>query len=269
MASPALLGWIGTDGALERVETSLIDPAPKDLALVVVACSDYRLKGFLRAAAGGRVAKEILRPAGLYAVRYLAATLIDHDNQDAPDAVQALAAVLNAVWARIGSQPDQWLNSLALLGKRIAAVAYTTGDSRFYAADGEMFAAPPQMFAQPSPEPAPAGANASRPKAAGYRHDPNLQILVEADGAKTLAPKLLRDAGGLRVFLQKHGGAEVLEIMKNMLLRNMLDGKPIHSIKSWRFFEAAIAEEMHNSNVSAMGIRPGDVFGAHKWKANA
>jgi hypothetical protein len=57
--------------------------------------------------------------------------------------------------------------------------------------------------------------------------------------------------------------------MANVLRRHMVDGgNGVSSIKSWRYFEAAIAEDMHLRKLIAEGIRPGDVFGAHKGKAN-
>ena len=95
--------------------------------------------------------------------------------------------------------------------------------------------------------------------------DGNLKALIDADGAKTLAPKLRRDAAGLRDFLQKHG-PEALAMMASVLRHHMITGKPIGSVKSWRFFGAAIAEERHLRSLVAEGVRPGDVLGAHKWR---
>ncbi len=51
----------------------------------------------------GRVAREILTAPGLYAVRRLAAALVTDETEPA----EALAAVLNAMWVRVGSRPDE------------------------------------------------------------------------------------------------------------------------------------------------------------------
>ena len=79
------------------------------------------------------------------------------------------------------------------------------------------------------------------------------------------ATKLRRDATGLRDFLGAHG-PEALAIMVGVLRRHMITGKPIGSVKSWRFFEAAIAQERHLRSLVVEGVRPGDVMGRHKWR---
>jgi hypothetical protein len=101
------------------------------LAEITALAPDPDLVRLIRAATGDRVAPEILSPAGLHAIRRLVATLV-------PEAIgmeagEALVAVLNAIQARIGDRADEWLNSLALLGKRMAAAAYTETGTDFFA----------------------------------------------------------------------------------------------------------------------------------------
>src|SRR5262249_36435392 len=98
--------------------------------------------------------------------------------------------------------------------------------------------------------------------------DPDLLSLVEADPAKTLASKLLRNAAGLQAFLAKHGGEQALKVMVGILWRHAVVGKPIGSVKSWNFFKAAVIEEQHKRMLQEQGVRPGDFFGAHKkWRS--
>jgi hypothetical protein len=104
----------------------------EELAQITAAVPDDRLREMVRAATRGRVAPEILTPAGLFAVRYLAAMIAAaaHEPFEAPE--DALSAVLDAMRQRIGSRPGQWLNSLALLGRRFAAELYVSGEVEFY-----------------------------------------------------------------------------------------------------------------------------------------
>ena len=95
----------------------------------------------------------------------------------------------------------------------------------------------------------------------------HLAELREADHAKILAPRLFRRGkGGLTRLLHEFGAELTLDTINAVLARAMIDGKAVGSVKTWRFFEAAIVEEMHLRMLSEQGIRPGDVFGAHKRK---
>ena len=101
------------------------------VAEITALAPDPALARLIRDATGGsRVAPEILTPAGLHAVRRLVATLmLDPTGMEAGD---ALVAVLVAIQARIGDRPGEWLNSLALLGKRMAAAVYTETGTDFF-----------------------------------------------------------------------------------------------------------------------------------------
>ena len=241
-ASPVLLGWRWPcdDDDAKMVE-ALFDGCDDEIgamAEMAEIAPDHTLGSQIWAATKGRVAREILLPPGLYAVRRLAAALVTEEKEPA----EALVAVLKAMWVRVGSRPGAWLNSLALIGKRMAAEA-DGGGLHFYA---EASAPKPGPAKRPAPL------------------DANLKALIGADGAKTLAAKLRRDAAGLRDFLGAHG-PEALAIMVGVLRHHMITGKPVGSVKSWNFFAAAIAEERHLRNLAAEGVRPGDVMGAHKW----
>jgi hypothetical protein len=217
--------------------------APETTDQVAAVASDEELRCRVLEATDKRIAGEILAPAGLFAIRYLAATLIQGDGAITP--ADALIAVLNAIWARIGSQPGQRLNSLALIGKRMGGEAYTGADVRFYANNEQpMF----RVSAAPPPSPPP---------------DSALLTLLRADHANTLAPKLRRDARGLKAFLAKHGREDALETMATILWRHATEGTPSGSVTSWKYFEAAIAEEKQKKQMTEDGVRPGDVFCVH------
>ena len=244
LAAECLLGWAGScDGDDAKMVETLLDGCEDEIAAAIAKMTemtpDPTLGAKISSATKGRVAREILTAPGLYAVRRLAAALVPDETEPA----EALAAVLKAMWVRVGSRPGTWLNSLALIGKRMAAEA-DGGGLHFYA---EARAPKPGRPKRPAPL------------------DANLKALIGADGAKTLATKLRRDATGLRDFLGAHG-PEALAIMVGVLRRHMITGKPIGSVKSWRFFEAAIAQERHLRSLVVEGVRPGDVMGRHKWR---
>jgi hypothetical protein len=186
--SEILLGWITSDDELAGQAINDVDPDA--IAQVSAVVAEAKLRKLVREATEKRVTLEILTPAGLYAVRYLAASIVN----DEVGPADALVAILNAMWARIGSRPGQWLNSLALIGRRFAGED-CDGCAQFYAENGK-----PKFRVEKAPK------RAAAPK------DQNLQTLAEADHAKTLAPRLLRDPAGLAAFLGKNGGEDALQI---------------------------------------------------------
>jgi hypothetical protein len=228
------LGWITSDD--ELTGRAINDVDPEAIAQVSAAVAEDKLRELVREATEGRVAREILTPAGLYAVSYLAASIVN----DEVGPADALVSVLNAMSARIGSRPGQWLNSLALIGRRIAGED-CSGYAQFYADNGQ-----PKQVDRPVPT------------------DRNLQTLVQADHAKTLAPRLLHDPVGLLDFLSKNGGEEALEIMVSILWRHAIDGKPVSSVTCWNYFEPAIAQERAKQKLAQEGIRPGDLMGTYR-----
>lgn len=90
-----------------------------------------------------------------------------------------------------------------------------------------------------------------------------LDILLVADGAKTLSRKLRGDDRGLARFLYEHG-AHAIETMADVLRRHMIEGRGVGSVTSWGYFEPAVADEKHRRQLGTLGIRPGDVFSAHR-----
>jgi len=78
--------------------------------------------------------------------------------------------------------------------------------------------------------------------------------LRSKDFARTLSPTLLEDVDGLRRFLRsecakdRSRGAkltvpEIAEVIGRVLIGHAIDGRPIASIFSWRFFAGAIGDE--------------------------
>jgi hypothetical protein len=246
-----LLGWIKAEELSKKAELGSIDPTTIDQ--IAAALPDARLRNFVREATQKRVVDEILSPAGLYALRYLAGSILEDDSDLGP--AGALVAVLNAIWARIGNRPGQWLNSLALVGKRMAAETHVGSDStRFYTDNGQPKfrvsyhrKADATLLSRNSP-----GAQTVNRRASS--RDDDLLTLVRVDHANTLAPKLQRDPQGLRAFLRNHGGEEALSVMIAILWRHAADGKAVGSVTSWRFFEDAIAEERHKRDLATKGF---------------
>jgi hypothetical protein len=115
-----LLGWADGDplNELSDVDVDSVDE-------MKAFADDDSLRGWVLQATEERVAPEIVTSAGLYAVRHLAATLLVDDESLAP--ADALISLLNAMHDCVGSRPRQWLNSLALIGKRIVAEQYLEG----------------------------------------------------------------------------------------------------------------------------------------------
>lgn len=124
---PNILGWIHGD----QCEAEWYDVSDEDVDDVALAWPDDKLSELVRKAAGGRVHRDILTREGCEGVRYLAAFLLTKDYAD--DALCAMDVVLRSIGDRIGSRPGQWMNSLALIGRRIAGELYTDGcEAKFY-----------------------------------------------------------------------------------------------------------------------------------------
>ena len=162
-ADTKLLGWIEIDGGCAD---AVFDDAPsdEDIRAMYAAADDDKLRKSLRMATENRIASVILSPAGLYAVRWLACKLMyAHDEYgertEAVTPIEALAALLDAIYARIADQPGEWLSSLGLVGKRLAGDQYGgwTPRAGLYTAQGKRAA---------------------------------LDAVVAADGARTLSRRL-------------------------------------------------------------------------------
>lgn len=116
------------------------------------------------------------------------------------------------------------------------------------------------MFTISTPT-APASA-ATQPATPRPVRDNFLATLKAAGGAGTLSAKLGRDGAGLGAILReqatRHNSLvdELVPIIVCILRRHMVDGKPVGSVRSWRFFEDAIGEEMHARDVAQLGVRP-------------
>lgn len=111
-----LLGWIDpSSDTLDGVEEN------------VKAMLEYDQEWFRTAlinASGGRIGGRLINRVGLEAFFWLAAHIYERSVSDhfAP----ACCMLLNAVYDRVGSRPDQRLNSWGLIGERL--LKYTYGD---------------------------------------------------------------------------------------------------------------------------------------------
>jgi hypothetical protein len=232
-----MLGWVGEHALTGAVFDG--GPYEEHLEAVGALADDAELRRRLVAAGCGRIGRRLLAPEGLHSVRWLTAALV-RDGDDIHEPVspaKALAVLLEAVEARIGRRKGQWLNSWELIGRRLAGRQYESGD------------AAEQVFVGTSPL---------------------LSILIGADDAKALKAGLKSDAAGLAAFVQeqaaKHGASvdHVGEVMRSTLATRGLFGDLLRgAIKSWRYFEGPIADEMRRVELSETSIRPGDVLGEH------
>jgi hypothetical protein len=128
-----LMGWLNPDNqadeALKDVSEDALD------AIWNQYPDDEALREWVIDVCDRRVAKAICSSAGLEAVRWLAAFIYHSSDPDHLDARGAMTAVLSAMWDAVGSKRGKKLNSLALIGKRIASEIYGAGDChalRFY-----------------------------------------------------------------------------------------------------------------------------------------
>ena len=82
----------------------------------------------------------------------------------------------------------------------------------------------------------------------------------QADPGQSLSPKMLRDPKGLEELIDKHGPA-VVRIITGIMCRLMIDGQ---KVRSWKYFDEAIVDELRLIHLQAERVRPGDVTG---WRA--
>ncbi|MDX2201999.1 MAG: hypothetical protein NW223_04570 [Hyphomicrobiaceae bacterium] len=115
-----LLGWIDGERSFEFSNVKFPEPGNEEVADVVAAYSDVALENMLLRATGGRVHKRIRGPAGLYAIRYIAASMrVDVADEDAFGPADAIDEVMHQIEIRIGSRKGAWLNSIKVIGVRI------------------------------------------------------------------------------------------------------------------------------------------------------
>jgi hypothetical protein len=197
--------------------------AAGDVAEIRVAVADDCLAGMVEEVTGGRVHPEIVAPAGLHAIRTLAAYVQQQDPDASPG--EALGRVLRVIQEQIGAKGRQ-LNSLKLIGLRIAGDAYTHASSLAAA---------------------------------------HFDELRTADKARVLAPHLFGSGkGALTALIDEFGAEATLSALKAGLALAMVNGMAVGSVRTWIYFRPALVEQRRLEQMQAAGLRPGDVFGAHK-----
>ena len=254
-ADPNLLGWL-------REYSPLCDDAEKFTQRIEVLLSDAELRSRLRRATQGRLSTVMLTGPGLYAVRYLAAIVLEGSNIEGHeycDASEALVIVLNAISDRVGKDGDCWLNSLKLVGQRICAPIFAgMGPSDRPYADSSY---PTLSIVR------------DRPARKPQRRDAELSAWLaetkklDGAGAKFIAAPVYRDLAGLRRLVKKFG-ALALDVIRERVTGAMIGDCKVSGVKTWTYFEDPCAEEQGKIEMAAAGIRPGDVFGAHRWAAH-
>jgi hypothetical protein len=76
---------------------------------------------------------------------------------------------------------------------------------------------------------------------------------------------VIADRRGLANLLRRHpeAGRIILSFLSTRMLIDPLDPG---AVRSWHYFDAIVADDAHYDLCEANGIRPGDVFGAHRRK---
>jgi multidrug efflux pump subunit AcrA (membrane-fusion protein) len=219
LTDPRLLGWMHVEQGPPNSDHLLnVDPEEVD----AIEISDAKLAEIVGVATEDRHHPEIVSPAGLYAIRTLAASLRQQKEELSPE--DALARVLKSIGSLIGKRRRR-LNSLAVVGKRIIGSTY----------DGCSL---------------------------------TLKYLAElraADGAKILAPRLFSTGKrSLTRLINEFGTDATIAAIKAVLTRAMIDGGEPGSVTTWSYFRPALLEQRMADEMAAAGLRPGDVFGAHR-----
>ena len=126
---PQLLGWAIQER--HHICDELVHLSDEDMMTIVVVCDDAQLAASIKTATAGRVAPAILTPAGLAAVRALAALI--HKLMNGVPADEALSIILEAIQKRIGDHPETRLSSLEVIGRRVVnAVDWAAPDIQLY-----------------------------------------------------------------------------------------------------------------------------------------
>lgn len=133
-ADDCLLGWTRR-GAGKPWEIPIDHDGVYALALETYdIADDDSLADAIREVTRNGAATHLLAPAGLYAFRLLAVSVLADapDEVDLDDVREALLGLLKALAVRIGAQSDR-IQSWRLLGERLAGTIYSGGDEAFYA----------------------------------------------------------------------------------------------------------------------------------------
>ena len=223
-----LLGWLDDDDQSssfgqwigERVTDS-------HMRQLEDAWPDEALREALREATGRRVAKEILQPQGLYAVRLLAAHVASTSDLEPVD---SMARILEIIAQRIG-ETDDWLHSLKLVGSHLAK------------ADRENLEHYPFKLEALQV----------------------MGSLRNADVNCILAPRLFDEGEPdfLRLY-NTYGADALLDVVQDVIGRSIIDGADEGQITSWFYFAEPLKEEQLRQEMADRGLTIGDTLGAHR-----
>ena len=120
--------------------------------------------------------------------------------------------LLKAFWRRVGLRARARLNSLALIGKRLAGESRRSGGHQLYAGgDREQHS----------------------------RADEDLADIKRSDRAGVLHPQLFRRAAGFRKLVDEFGRDEVLIAAHTVVTRAMIDDRRLRSVRTWEFFRSS------------------------------
>src|SRR5262245_44950470 len=116
LTDPRLLGWADIEYGPANSD-HLISVEPEAVDEIADLITDASLAQIVGVATEGRHHADMVSPAGLYAIRHLSAYLRQQDQDLIPH--DALVRILATIADRIGGRDGAWLNSLAVIGKRL------------------------------------------------------------------------------------------------------------------------------------------------------
>ncbi len=219
-----ILGWAKHDKRDLVARLSCDELSRDTLAEVESLASDEQLLEMLQAACGGRVHPEVLSPAGAEAVRLLTAVLVE-DKRLTPE--HALKTILAFVENCIGGRAGRWLNSLKLVGLRVAG-SIAAGEQGLHSDTREM-----------------------------------LSALGKVDFGNVLSPHLFRQPRQFKQLIKQYG-EDAFDIIRTNIIRASMESKESGSIGTWNYFEPALKDERLRRSMAEEGVRPGDIFGQHR-----
>lgn len=230
----------------EPYEDDLLSTSEELVDQICDLADDGELRSLLCEATGGRIQPDVTTEDGLNAFRILTAYMLEHPPYEETFIPHdALDYVLSAIRERIGERPNAWLNSLGVIGKRLLAPTIG-GDG----VDETPYRSKQRKRRKPTPKPT-----------------KELKILIEADGARILSPKLRRDPKGLNRLLRKYG-PEALDTIKSSLTGAMIYESSVGQVKSWSYFDGPLEDERLGAQFKAQGLRPGDLPGWRNARGN-
>jgi hypothetical protein len=220
-----ILGWTKNNNNRLKDRLSWNELSHDTMAEVECVSSDDEIIRLLDAACAGCVHPDILSPAGVKAIRLLAAILVEDQDFTAQGAVDE---ILTFIQERIGAGSKVYLNSLKLITIRVAG-SLAGGDQ---------------------------GLLSDTKK--------TLSEIRAADRNGLLNSKLFEQPRQFKKLCKVYGKDAVVNSIQDVIRAGMMDGTEPASIKTWDYFKSALDDESLKRRMIDDGMRPGDILGLHR-----